>query len=100
MTRYRLVRIYTLEGEAPVEEILRFLHDEHGVCGILLLRAIAGYDDAGRFHTASLLALSLKLPLVIEFFDREERVLELLPLLKERFSLSHILSWPVESEEL
>ncbi len=96
MNRYRLARVYTLEGEAPIDRVLQFLHDEEKVNNVMLIRAIAGYGDSGRLHTTSLLSLSLQLPLIIEFFAEEEQVREVIVKLRQKFDLRHIVSWPVE----
>jgi len=96
MSQFRLTRIYTLEGEAPIDKILQFLHEEEKVSGVTLIRAIAGYGKSGQLHTSSLLALSLQLPLIIEFFDQEERVQEIIGKLREKFDLRHIVSWRVD----
>ncbi len=96
MTQYRMVRVYTLEGESPIDKILRFLHDDEKLIGVTLIRAIAGYGDSGQLHTTSLLSLSLQLPLIIEFFDEEERIMDVIPKLREKFHLRHIVSWPIE----
>ncbi|BCX89405.1 conserved hypothetical protein [Methylomarinovum tepidoasis] len=93
--KHQLVRIYTLEGEAPIDDVLRFLHDEERVSGVTLIRAVAGYGDSGKLHTTALLSLSLQLPLIIEFFDTSERVAAVIPRLRERFELRHIVHWPV-----
>lgn len=96
MTQYKIARIYTLEGEASIDKILKFLHDDEKVSGVTLIRAIAGYGASGQLHTSSFLTLSLKLPLIIEFFDQEDRVKEVIAKLKDRFDLRHIVSWAVD----
>ncbi len=96
MKHYRLARIYTLEGEAPIDKVLEFLHEEQKVNNVMLIRAIAGYGDSGQLHTTSLLSLSMRLPLIIEFFAEEQHVLEVISVLRQRFDLRHIVSWPVE----
>ena len=99
MTQYRMARVYTLEGESPIDKILSFLHDDEKVIGVTLIRAIAGYGKSGQLHTTSLLSLSLQLPLIVEFFDQEDRVLEIIPKLRDKFDLRHIVSWPIEVDE-
>jgi len=59
-----------------------------------VLRGIAGFGPDGRLHTASLLDLSLDLPLVVEFHDTPERVDGLLTDLLAVMDLPHIVSWP------
>jgi len=48
-------------------------------------------------HEAGLLELSLDLPVIIEFFDRPDKVAEVLPLLNQMVGPGHILSWPAQA---
>jgi len=90
-----VVRTYLLEGKDDLEEVLRILHDQEKVSGVTVIRAIEGYGESGRgkMHTSSLLALSLELPLIVEFFDEPERVEHVIHTLEEQLGLKHIISW-------
>jgi hypothetical protein len=63
-------------------EILRMLHRE-GIAGGTVLHAIAGFTGHGQVETSSLVDAGGKLPLVIEFIDKEESVDRVMPLLKK-----------------
>lgn len=88
-----VARIYLREGEHLLGEITRFLHDEEKVSGVTVLQGIAGFGPDGKIHTASLLDLSLDLPLIVEFYDRPERVEEVIDRLETCMGLSHVVSW-------
>ncbi len=62
--------------------ILEFLRRE-GCAGATVERGIAGFGANSRIKTASLLELSMDLPIVITWVDRPERVEQLLPKLAE-----------------
>jgi PII-like signaling protein len=94
-----LVRIYLREGEHVLDKLVRFLHEEHTVAGLTVLRGVLGFGDSGHLHPASLLDLSLDLPLVVEFFDEPERAARVVEALLERFELAHVVSIPAFSHE-
>lgn len=82
---YQLVSIYLNEGDEwegkPRHlEILRFLH-RSGCAGGTVLRGLAGFTAAGVVTTA-LVDVGGKLPLVVQFIDREEKVNEVMPALR------------------
>ena len=62
--------------------ILEFLRSE-GCAGATVERGIAGFGANSRIKTASLLELSMDLPIVITWVDRPDRVEQLLPTLAE-----------------
>jgi uncharacterized protein len=92
-----VVRIYMLEGKNHVDDVLKILHDQEKVPGVTVIRGIEGYGDSGEIHTASLLTLSLELPLIIEFFDVPERAEHVIRRLTEELELKHIVSWRAHS---
>jgi hypothetical protein len=89
-----VARIYLREGEHLLAGLITFLHDEEQVSGVTVLQGIAGFGPDGKIHRASLMDLSLDLPLVVEFYDRPERVEQVLDKLERQMGLSHVLSWP------
>jgi PII-like signaling protein len=89
-----IARIYIREAEHLLPKLLKFLHDEEKVAGVTVLRGIAGFSGDGKMHLASLIDLSLDLPLVVEFHDQTEKAAEVIAKLKARFHLPHIISWP------
>ena len=86
----KLARIYLREAEHLLPKIIKFLHDEEKVSGVTVLRGLAGFSSDGKMHTASLVDLSLDLPLVVEFFDEPERVKAVVARLMEHVSVSHV----------
>lgn len=89
-----IARIYLREGEHLLSKIMNFLHDEEKVAGAVVLRGTAGFSADGIVRTASLVDLSLDLPLVVEFYDRPERVDAVLEKLVRRLRLPHVVAWP------
>lgn len=94
MTEVTVVRIYLTERQHLLETLLRRLHDEEQVRGVTVFRGISGFGRSGRMHSASLLDLSLDLPLVVEFFDRPERVERILADLDDLLEPGHVIAWP------
>ncbi len=87
------VRIYVTEGKAKKEQILECLHDQEKVRGVTVFRGVAGFGQSGHMHSSSLLATSMDLPLVVEFFDEPQRVAAILKHLRGRVKPGHIVSW-------
>jgi PII-like signaling protein len=88
-----VARIFLREGEHVLTEIIRFLHDEHRVAGLTVVRGIAGFGPDGKVHSASLMDLSLDLPLIVEFYDEPERVEAMLSGLQAHTAVTHVVSW-------
>jgi PII-like signaling protein len=81
------VSIYITDGEthhgvARASALLDFLF-YRGVSGATVLKGIAGFGADHRLHTASLVDVSDRLPVKIEFIETPAKVEELLPKLKE-----------------
>ena len=95
----RVVRIYLNERSAHLDRLLERLHDEERVRGVTVFRAIAGYGDSGRLHSAKLIDLSLELPIVVEFFDTPERCMTIIEHLRQQIKPDHILSWSAHTFE-
>jgi hypothetical protein len=77
-----LLRIYTEEGKMnghrPLYEDIVTRARAAKLAGATVLRGPMGYGLHARIHTAKILDLSAKLPLVIEIVDSEEKVREFL----------------------
>src|SRR5258707_7599675 len=73
-----LLRIYTEEGKMnnrrPLYEDVVMRARESKIAGATVLRGPMGYGLHARIHTAKILDLSAKLPLVIEMVDDEEKI--------------------------
>ena len=77
-TEVTVVRVYVNEGQHQFQHLMELLHDQEKVAGVTAFRGIAGFGQSGRMHSSTLLDISLDLPLILEFFDRPEKVEEVL----------------------
>ena len=93
MTEIAIARIYLTEGQHLLKDLMSKLHDQEKVRGVTVFRGIAGFGRSGRMHSSSLLDLSLDMPLVLEFFDRPEKVDKVLEHLNRELEPGHILTW-------
>ncbi|MCG7984210.1 MAG: DUF190 domain-containing protein [Candidatus Thiodiazotropha lotti] len=91
-----MVRVYITEGDHQLRQLLDFLHNEEQVRGVTAFRGIAGFGRSGRAHEASLLDISMDLPLVIEFFDSPDRVEKVLQDLNQWVEPGYVVSWPAQ----
>ena len=94
-----VVRVYLHEAKSHQEELLRYLHDESRVRGVTVFRGVTGFGSDGRYHSSSLLDLSLDLPVVIEFFDEQEKVREIIDYLNGIIKPGHVLYWTAKINE-
>ncbi len=89
-----MVRIYLTEGDHQLKKLLTFLHDVEKIAGVTAFRGIAGFGKSGKIHSSDLLDLSLNMPLVVEFFDEQQKIERVLQHLKNMVEPGHIVSWP------
>ncbi len=89
-----MVRIYCTESEKRLTSLLKYLHDESKVRGVTIFRGISGFGKSGKMHAASLLDLSLDLPVVVEFFDTQDKVNAMLVHLNTLIEPGHLVYWP------
>ena len=94
-----MVRVYLTESEKTLKILLAKLHDEEKVRGVTVFRGISGFGRSGKVHSATLLDLSLDLPVVIEFFDEPAKVQRILAHLKGILPAGHVVSWPAQANE-
>ena len=73
-----LLRIYTEEGKQsgrrPLYEEIVLKARAFGLAGATVLRGPMGFGQSATIHTAKILDLSAKLPLVIEIVDSEDKI--------------------------
>ena len=86
-----VVRLYLHEGKEILNKVITEL--QGNVRGVTAFRGIAGFGDDGELHTASLIDLSLDLPLVVEFFEESAKAEQLIKKLNAFEEVHHILSW-------
>ena len=92
-----MVRVYCSEAGHQHQKIIELLHRDHRVAGVTAFRGIAGFGKSGQLHEAGLLDVSLDLPVIIEFFDRPDKVAGVLPLIEDLLGPGHIVSWPAQA---
>ncbi|MGB9428730.1 MAG: DUF190 domain-containing protein [Gammaproteobacteria bacterium] len=102
-TPMTLVRIYLSEADQGkkhnlLDEIMDVLHDQHKVHGVTVFRGIAGFGSKGQMHSADLLRLTTRLPLVVEFYDAPAAVEAALQSLNGLVPANHVISWPVDCQ--
>lgn len=88
-----IARVYMMESEHHLSEVLKILHDTVKVKHVMILRGIEGFEKGGKEHAAHLMSLSLDLPLVVEFFDTPEQVKNAVEAIKKVLEKGHILTF-------
>lgn len=91
-----IARIYVTEGQRVHEKIFERLHDEHKVKGVTMFRGIAGFGESGETHSSNLLELSFDMPIVVEFFDKNEQVRAALESLSDLTSSCRVVTFSAE----
>lgn len=94
-----VVRVYLTEGEHKLSRLLGYLHDESKVRGVTVFRGVTGFGRSGKMHSASLIDMSLDLPVVVEFFDEPEKVHSVLERLITMIEPGHIVTWSAQITE-
>ena len=92
------VKIYITESSHLLNTIMNYLKNEAKIRGISVFRAISGFGDTGN-HTASLVDLSLDLPLAIEFFDSKDKIEPALKHLSSIIKHEHIVFWEAKAND-
>ena len=92
------VRVYITESSHLLNTIIQYLKTEAKVRGISVFRAISGFGDTGN-HVASLIDLSLDLPLAVEFFDSKNKIEPALEHLSEIIKHEHIVFWEAKAND-
>src|SRR5437870_3996558 len=92
-----MVRIYITEASHLLNKIVDYLKKDAKIRGISVFRAIDGFGETG-YHTASLIDLSLNLPLTVEFFDDDKNKIEMaLNHLNKLVKPEHIVLWEAKA---
>jgi hypothetical protein len=92
------VKIYITESSHTLNTIVNYLKTEAKIRGISVFRAISGFGETGT-HTASLIDLSLDLPLTIEFFDSKNKIEPALEHLSSIIKHEHIVFWQAKAND-
>lgn len=91
-----VVRVYLHESRAHMTELLEYLHDESKVHGVTVFRGITGFGSSGKYHSSTLMDMSLDLPIVIEFFDESDKVKSIIEYLNTKIKPGHVVYWPAK----
>ncbi|MCL5260706.1 MAG: DUF190 domain-containing protein [Gammaproteobacteria bacterium] len=94
-----VVRVYITESSHLLGKLVNYLKDDAKVRGVTVFRGISGYGDDKKLHAASLVDLSLNLPLVIEFFDNKNKITAVIKKLNTILKPEHIIFWNAEANE-
>ena len=93
-----MVRVYITESSHLLNKIVHYLKNEAKIRGVSVFRAISGFGETGD-HTASLIDLSLDLPLAIEFFDSKNIIEPALEYLNSIIKHEHIIFWDAKTND-
>ena len=100
MKQGKFLRIYLTESDRidhrPALEAILVLCREAGLNGVSVVRAIEGMGSHGGIHSASFLALSNDLPLLVEAVDSDERIDAAIELLRPHLTDRLVVVWPVD----
>ncbi len=93
-----IARIYVMESEHLLTRIVNYLKNDVKIRGVSVFRAISGFGETGN-HSASLLDLSVNLPLAIEFFDSKDKIEIALQHLSKTIKHEHIVFWEAKAND-
>jgi hypothetical protein len=98
--RTLLLRIYLSEndkykGKTAHHAVIEFLKDK-GIAGATVHHCIEGYGIQHEIHTASVLRLGTDLPVIVQAVDREEKIRNIIPELKEMLPTELMIVQEVE----
>lgn len=91
----KMLKIYISEearykGKTLYRAIVRKLHDLK-MAGVTVTRGIEGYGSDNILHTTSILDLSASLPIIIDVIDEEEKITDIIPVIKEMVTKGRII---------
>ncbi|MDX1513612.1 MAG: DUF190 domain-containing protein [Gammaproteobacteria bacterium] len=87
------MRVYITEGSGKLKTLMKYLHDDSKVHGVTVFRGITGFGKSGRYHSSTLMDMSLDLPVVIEFFESPDRAQAIIEHLNSELEPGHIVFW-------
>ncbi|HDO7865875.1 TPA: DUF190 domain-containing protein [Legionella pneumophila] len=91
-----IVRVYMFEKSRFIRNIFDYLENEAKIRGITMFRAIKGFGDTGE-HYVSIVDGVWELPIIIEFFDTEDKIKIALEYLSKIIKTEHIVYWKAKS---
>lgn len=99
MHKVTIVRIYLSEGETQLKHLMKRLRDWEKLRGLTVFRGISGYGESGVIHGAEITDLSLNMPIVVEFFDEDDKINNILDHINDQIKPGHMLKWSAEINE-
>lgn len=96
-TEITIARIYLTEGESQLKTLMKRLRDWEKLRGVTVFRGISGYGESGVIHGTDLVDLSMHLPIVLEFFDEEEKINNILEHLRDHIKPGHMIKWTAQT---
>lgn len=98
-TEVTMVRIYLTEGEAQLQTLMKRLRDWEKLRGVTVFRGVSGYGESGVIHGSNIVDLSLNMPVVVEFFDEDEKINAILEHLSDHIKPGHMVKWLAQINE-
>lgn len=99
MHEVTIVRIYLSEGETQLKNLMKRLRDWEKLRGLTVFRGISGYGESGVIHGADIVDLSLHMPIVVEFFDEDEKINNIIDHISDQIKSGHMLKWSAQINE-
>lgn len=99
MHEVTIVRIYLTEGETQLKSLMKRLRDWEKLRGLTVFRGISGYGESGVIHGSNIVDLSLHMPIVVEFFDEDEKINNILDHIRDQIKTGHMLKWSAQINE-
>jgi len=67
----------------PLYKEIVMLAKKEGLAGATVIRGIEGFGANSKLRSADILRLSFDLPVIVKIVDREEKIMKILPKIKE-----------------
>jgi len=99
MHEVTIVRIYLTEGETQLKSLMKRLRDWEKLRGLTVFRGISGYGESGVIHGSDIVDLSLHMPIVVEFFDEDEKINNIIDHISDQIKPGHMLKWSAQINE-
>lgn len=91
-----IVKVYMLESSAFISTIFEYLKKEVKISGISIFQATKGFGATGE-HYVSIVDGIWEKPVVMEFFDSEDKIQIALEYLRQYFKAEHIVYWDAKA---
>ena len=94
-----IVRIYLSEGETQLKNLMKRLRDWEKLRGLTVFRGVSGFGESGIIHGSDIVDLSLNMPIVVEFFDEDEKIDRIIEHIGDQIKTGHMLKWSAQINE-